>query len=94
MPAKPSSAPPPCRATLRTNQPRAHGIDVPNGLGGGFPMRLVELALDGHLAGLSESQIPRAGATPDGADAAHVPRLLVEQAGVSKLHFSGSSRLT
>src|ERR1039458_1156308 len=45
------------------------------------------------MADLPESQIPRAGATAEGADAAHVLGLLVEQAGASKVHFSGSSRL-
>jgi hypothetical protein len=95
MPAAPSSVLPPCLATLRTNQPAAQGIDAPDGLSRGFLVRLVELAGNERLAGhLSESQIPRAGSTAEGADAAHVLRLLAKQTGVSKVHFSNSLRLT
>src|SRR6266568_2701713 len=93
MPA-PSSALPPRLATLRTHQPGAEGIDAPDGLSRGFVLRLVERVGNRLVAGLSESQIPRAGATAEGADAAHVLRPLVKQADVSKIHVSGSFRLT
>src|ERR1700730_1626167 len=89
-----SSALPPCLITLRTNQPRAQGIDAPDGLCGGFLVRLVELAGNGHLAALSEPHIPCAGSTAEGTNAAHGLRLFVKQAGVSKVHFSSSFRLT
>jgi hypothetical protein len=94
MPVAASSTLPPCLATLRTNQPRAQGIDAPDGLCGGFLVRLVELAGNGHLAALSEPHIPCAGSTAEGTNAAHGLRLFVKQAGVSKVHFSGSFRLT
>ena len=65
-------------ATLHTDKPGAQGVDAPDGLSGGFLGRPAGLVDDGRLADLSESQIPRAGATAEGADAAHIPRLLVE----------------
>src|SRR6266853_538764 len=86
--------PPPCLATLHTGQPGAQGIDAPDGLGSGFLARPAKLADNGRLAGLPESQIPRAGATAEGADAAHVLGGLVEQISASKVQGSGSSRLT
>jgi hypothetical protein len=100
MPVAPSLAlppwpvSPPCRATLRTNQPGAQGVDAPDGLGGGFLVRPAKLAGKERLAGLSESQIPRAGSTTEGTDAAHVLRLFVKQTGVSKVHFPGAFHLT
>jgi hypothetical protein len=94
MSAVPSPALLPCLTTLRTNQPGAQGIDAPDGLSRGFLVRLFELMGNGRIAGLSESQIPRAGSTAEGTDAAHGFRLFVKQAGVSKVHFSGSFRLT
>src|SRR5262245_20618389 len=90
-----SSALPPCPTTLRTNQPGTHGIDALDGLSRGFRARLVGLAGNNeHLAGLSKPQVSHAGSTAESADAAHVLRLFVKQAGVSKDHFSGSLRLT
>src|SRR4030095_459889 len=44
--------------------------------------------------GLAESQVPRAGTTAQRAHAAQVLRRLIEQIGASKVHGSGSSRLT
>jgi hypothetical protein len=82
---------PPCLASLDPDQPGAQGVDALDGLSGCFLVRLAGLVDNGHMAGLPESQIPRVDATAEGADAAHIPRFLVEQAGVSKVHFSGSS---
>src|SRR2546427_5250020 len=94
MPAAPSSGPPPCFAMLRTTQPGAQGIDAPDRFGRSFLVRPAELAGDRHRADFTESQIPRTGTTAEGADAAHILRLFAKQAGVSKVHFSGSLRLT
>jgi hypothetical protein len=82
-----SSALAPSHTTLRTNQPGTQGIDAPDGLSRGFLARLVELVGNGRLAGLPKSQVPRAGSTAEGADAAHVLGLFVKQAGVSKSTF-------
>src|SRR4051812_11817173 len=89
-----SSALAPSHTTLRTNQPGTQGIDAPHGLGCGFLARLVELAGNRRPSRLEQSQVPRAGSTAEGADAAHVLGLFIEQAGVSKVHFLGSLRLT
>src|ERR1700682_2686759 len=94
MSAATSSARPPCLTTLRTNQPGAQRIDAPDGLSGGFLVRPAELTGKTNRAGLPEPWCPRTGTTAEGADAAHVLRLLVKQAGVSKVHFPGSLRLT
>src|SRR5438067_4141715 len=79
---------------LRTNQPGTQGVDAPDGLSRGFRARLVELVDNGRLAGLPKSQVSCAGSTAEGANVAHVLGLFVKQAGVSKVHFSGSLRLT
>src|SRR5207245_7258172 len=70
------------------------GSDTPAGLGSGFGVRPAKLTDNGLLAGLPESQIPRAGATAEGADTAHVLGVFVEQISASKVQGSGSSRLT
>src|ERR1700692_4680146 len=79
---------------LHTGQPGAQSIDTPDGLGRGFRVRPAELADNGHLAGLPESQIPHTGATAEGADTAHVLGIFVEQISASKAQCSASSRLT
>jgi hypothetical protein len=94
MPKAPSAGPPPSLAALRTNQPRAQGIDAPDRFGRSFLVRPVEFAGDRHRADFTESQIPPTSTTAEGADAAQIRRLFVKQAGVSKVHFSGSLRLT
>jgi hypothetical protein len=81
-------------ATLHPDQPRAQRIDAPNGLGGSLLARLADLGGNRRCRGLAQTQIPRAGATAKSADAAHVRGLLIKQAGVSKVHSLGSSRLT
>src|SRR5262245_58094345 len=48
-------------------------------LGSGFLARPAGFGGNGCLAGLPESQMPHAGTTGEGADAAHVFRLFVEQ---------------
>jgi hypothetical protein len=80
----------PSLAAFRPHQPRAQGIDAPDGPGSGFLVGPTGLGGNRHRSGLAESQIPRAGATPESADAAHILRLLVEQTGVSKIHVVGS----
>jgi hypothetical protein len=65
-------------ATLHPDQPGAQGVDAPDGLSGGFLGRPAGLAEGGRRTGLAASQIPRAGATAEGADPAHILRLLVE----------------
>jgi len=79
---------------LRTNQPRAQGIDALDGFGGSFLARPAELADNWRWAGFTESQIARTDTTAEGTNAAHVLRLLVKEAGVPKVHFSGSLCLT
>ena len=53
-------------------------IDAPNGFGGSFLVRPTVLAGNRRRAGPAEPQIPRAGTTAEGADAAHIPRRFVE----------------
>jgi hypothetical protein len=94
MPQAPSAGPPPSLAALRTNQPRAQGIDAPDRFGRSFLVRPVEFVGDGHRADFTELQIPPTGTAAEGTDTAHIRRLFVKQAGVSKVQFSGSLRLT
>src|SRR5260370_25800912 len=53
---------------------RGTDVDAPDGFGDGFRVRSAEFADNGHMPDFPESQIPRAGATAEGADAAHVSR--------------------
>src|SRR5947208_2196745 len=68
MPAAPSAGPPPSLATLRTNQPRAQGIDAPHRFGRSLLVR-PDLVGNRHRAGFTDSQIPRTGTAAGGADA-------------------------
>ena len=94
MPQAPSAGPPPSLAALRTNQPRAQGIDAPDRFSRRFLARPVEFAGDRHRADFTELQIPPTGTAAEGTDTAHIRRLFVKQAGVSKIQFSDSLRLT
>src|ERR1700676_5045199 len=94
MPASRSAGPSPSLATLRTNQPRAQGIDAPDRFGRSLLVRPADRAGDRHRADFTESQFPRTGTTAEGPDAAHILTRFVKQTGVSKVHFSGSLRLT
>lgn len=93
-PAAPSSNSPPRCATLRTDQPGAQGIDPADGFSRSFLVRLLDLAVDGRRDSLSKPQITRADSTAKSANAAHIVRPFGKEAGVSKVHFSGSLRLT
>src|SRR5208337_2569024 len=83
MPRATSAGPPPSLPALRTKLPRAQGVDAPDRFGGSFLVRPAELAGDRHRADFTESPIPRMGTTAEGADAAHILRLFVKQAGNS-----------
>jgi hypothetical protein len=73
-----SGCSPPDLSPLRTDQPRAQGIDAPDCLASGFLARPVGLAGNRHFTGFVESKIPCASKTTEGADAAHILRLFVE----------------
>jgi len=78
MPAAPLAGPQLSLASLRTNQPRAQGIDAPDRFGRSLLVRPDDLVGNRRRAGFTESQIPRTGTTAESADAAHVPRLFVK----------------
>jgi hypothetical protein len=54
-------------------------------------VRLAEFSGNGYLAGLAESQVPRADTTAKRSKAAHVLRLLVEQMALTKSWFGLSA---